>query len=230
VRLKNESKSLMNGRMTGLSDTLTVGLILVLLFGAVVLYLYTRLQQAEHKISLLESILLDLKMSTEIHSYSELPASEHGSDSKGPTESTPEEYVPFIEENEAVSNNLDESSPKPSSPTPSLHEEEIEVEQYKSVIEDAIANDTDVTPQSTSKTTINYESPSVNYDILTLKELQSLAKSRGITGAGSMKKGPIIEALKTSDKTLTNIGSSPFGSVSSSFLETSSSFPSNESA
>ena len=60
--------------MTSLSDTLTVGLVLVLLFGSIALYLYTRVQQAEQKISLLESILLDLKMSAEIKSYSELPA------------------------------------------------------------------------------------------------------------------------------------------------------------
>jgi hypothetical protein len=55
--------------MTSLSDTLTVGLVLVLLFGSIALYLYTRIQQAEQKISLLESILLDLKMSSEIKSY-----------------------------------------------------------------------------------------------------------------------------------------------------------------
>ena len=36
--------------MTSLSDTLTVGLVLVLLFGSIALYLYTRLQQAEQKI------------------------------------------------------------------------------------------------------------------------------------------------------------------------------------
>ena len=62
--------------MTSLSDTLTVGLVLVLLFGSIALYLYTRIQQTEQKISLLETILLDLKMSGEIKSYSELPASE----------------------------------------------------------------------------------------------------------------------------------------------------------
>jgi hypothetical protein len=68
--------------MTSLSDTLTVGLVLVLLFGSIALYLYTRLQQAEQKISLLESILLDLKMSAEIKSYSELPASDHQEDTR----------------------------------------------------------------------------------------------------------------------------------------------------
>ena len=56
-----------------LSDTLTIGLVLVLLFGSIALYLYTCIQQSEQKVSLLESILLDLKMSAEVKSYAELP-------------------------------------------------------------------------------------------------------------------------------------------------------------
>ena len=62
---------------------------------------------------------------------------------------------------------------------------------------------------------------------MTLKELQTLAKTRGISGAGTMKKGSIIEALKTSDRSSTTVepGSTLLGSDSSSFLETSGSFP-----
>lgn len=59
--------------MTYLSDTLTVGLVLILLFGSIALFLYTRVQQAEQKLSLLESILLDVKMASAIKSYEELP-------------------------------------------------------------------------------------------------------------------------------------------------------------
>jgi photosystem II stability/assembly factor-like uncharacterized protein len=62
--------------------------------------------------------------------------------------------------------------------------------------------------------------PSVIYDSMTLKELQALAKSRGITGAGSMKKGPIIEALKTSDR-ITVVKPGSTGTGANSFLETS---------
>ena len=62
--------------------------------------------------------------------------------------------------------------------------------------------------------------PSVVYDSMTLKELQALARSRGITGAGSMKKGPIIEALKTSDR-ITVVKPGSTGTGSNSFLETS---------
>ena len=81
--------------MTSLSDTLTVGLVLVLLFGSIALYLYTRIQQTEQKISLLETILLDLKMSAEIKSYSELPATELSEMKGGNQSESNAEYRPF---------------------------------------------------------------------------------------------------------------------------------------
>jgi hypothetical protein len=61
---------------------------------------------------------------------------------------------------------------------------------------------------------------------MTLKELQNLAKSRGISGAGSMKKGSIIEALKTSDRSSSTIEPGSLGGTAgtNSFLETSSPF------
>jgi hypothetical protein len=51
--------------MNGLSDSLTIGLVLALVFGALFFYLYSRLSQAEKRVSLTENILLDLKMATE---------------------------------------------------------------------------------------------------------------------------------------------------------------------
>ena len=218
--------------MTSLSDTLTVGLVLVLLFGSIALYLYTRLQQAEQKISLLESILLDLKMSAEIKSYSELPASDHQEDSR-PTQGG---YAVFNDDegaDEDVSANQDvgESgcpvkvlgaaisgaiSPSSESSNP-----ETKTTEY-APLDDAVQ----LEPESkeSKDTTVRM---SANYESMTLKELQTLAKNRGISGAGTMKKGPIIEALKTSDRSTTVIepGSTLLGgSGSSSFLETSGSF------
>ena len=58
----------------------------------------------------------------------------------------------------------------------------------------------------------------VLYESMTLKDLQSLARTRGISGAGSMKKGAIIEALKTSDRTTVI---KPGSAGANSFLETS---------
>ena len=187
--------------MTSISDTLTVGLVLVLLFGSIALYLYTCIQQSEQKISLLESILLDLKMSNEIKSYSELPADDTHAVSHvlPPTPATPvsdeasqkaDVYVPFSDDEETLDTGVDTA---------------IDVEE--------------LTPMEESK---EEEVVKVNYDSMSLKELQALAKSRGITGL--TKKGALVDALKAADETVKpgSLASSSLGAVgSNSFLETS---------
>ncbi len=232
MRQKIVENSLEHGRMTSLSDTLTVGLVLVLLFGSIALYLYTRIQQAEQKISLLESILLDLKMSSEIKSYSELPAENIIQKTGGfSTEQNDMSYTPFNEDDENDNNDDDEvypgavvgsSSPlKSGSPAPSVSgsvndTSDNEVTEYKSIIADAVKSDSEV-KENASKVSANYEA-------MTLKELQTLAKTRGISGAGSMKKGAIIEALKTSDRSSGAVQPGSFGGSTGSFLETSAPF------
>lgn len=229
MRLNLKQKSLKLGRMASLSDTLTVGLVLVLLFGSIALYLFTRLQQAEQKISLLESILLDLKMSAEIKSYTELPASEeikiHASDVMPSGGAAP--YKPFDEEetesgavvteytslDDIVGTNSKHSS-RPSSPShvdvDAVVDADLEhVGDYKDAVASAL---TEFEPPKAS---------TVNYEGMTIKELQVLAKSRGISSANSMKKASLVEALKTSDKAASTIEP---GSASGNapFLETSS--------
>lgn len=51
--------------MNIVGDAFTVGVVLLLVIGAVAFYLYTRLAQVEKHMNLLESILLDLKVATE---------------------------------------------------------------------------------------------------------------------------------------------------------------------
>jgi hypothetical protein len=50
--------------MSALGDSLTVGIVLTLIFGAVCFYLYSRMNQNEKRVSLLENLLLSLKIST----------------------------------------------------------------------------------------------------------------------------------------------------------------------
>lgn len=193
--------------MTSLSDTLTVGFVLVLLFGSIALYLYTCIQQSEQKISLLESILLDLKMSAEFKSYTELPA-EHEvvhakavvAAAKNDTESDHNAYVSFDdaaeEEENSTALEVEELAPL-SQPSPKKSE---------SLSETSVL---DIVEESVS-----------NYETMSLKELQSLALTRGITGAKSMKKGPLQEALRTSDRVRPG---SDVVAGSSSFVESSAS-------
>lgn len=181
-----------------LSDTLTIGLVLLLLFGSIVLYLYTCIQQSEQKISLLESILLDLKMSGEMKAYTELPADSH--EVVIEKEAKEDAYVPFNDEAE--------EDPIVGSVA--------EVSEYKSIVADAIEDVEDITDLTAEPS--NDLSSEPNYDAMTLKELQGLAKSRGIMGV--TKKAPLIEALKTSDR---SVKPGSLGAGSNSFLETSAS-------
>jgi hypothetical protein len=195
--------------MSYLSDTLTIGVLLVLLFGSISLYLYTRIQQAEQKIHLLESILLDLKMSAEIKSYTELPADDLHDSNLPVFQSTTvkdDDYVALDDVDTSITEytSLDEASEPAGEHTAITLDETVE----------------DDTPTDHTNDTTNSVAPSVLYDTMTLKELQALAKSRGITGAGSMKKGPIIEALKTSDR-ITVVKPGSTGTGANSFLETS---------
>jgi hypothetical protein len=208
--------------MTSLSDTLTVGLVLVLLFGSIALYMYTRLQQAEQKISLLESILLDLKMSAEIKTYTELPASEEVKvHSGGAATYKPFEDADVADESSAIE--VTEYTPLDDIVgTESKHSSRPSSPPHVDDADNSPGTHIHYTETTSSALTEVESSPSsVNYDGMTIKELQTLAKSRGISSANSMKKASLIEALKTSDKATSTIepgsaaGTAPF-------LETSS--------
>ncbi len=215
--------------MTYLGDTLTVGLVLVLLFGSIALYLYTRIQQSEQKISLLESILLELKMASEVQAYTELPALEpshsHSQRPKSPVSSveSTSNYTPFNdsqEDNQLESHTLtletipesdssdSQSTRSSDAPNDSVQLEVLdevdEVSEYKSVVADVF------NPSSPKE--------SVQYENLTLKELQTLAKTRGLSGSGTKNKASLVESLKAADRsTVVKPGSMSSGS----FLETS---------
>ena len=172
--------------MAGLSDSLTIGILLILVFGAAAFYLYSRLTQTDKRLSLMENVLLTLKMSTE--------ASMMGPDSVEPVsmpsplqaddvdEVDEEQYAemlkrsgpPFVESSaseEAAAEELLRSIPTP----PPVAEAEAEAEAE---------------PTTSRKMDANYES-------MSLKELQALAKTRGLSaGAKATKKRELIDFLK----------------------------------
>ena len=83
-------------------------------------------------------------------------------------------------------------------------DEVIDIDEYKSAISDGVTSSEQSNP---------------NYEAMSLKELQSLAKSRNIVGV--TKKGPLIEALKTSDRSSAVKPGSVNAVGSNSFLESS---------
>ena len=170
--------------MNGLSDTLTIGLVLALVFGALFFYLYSRIGQVEKRISLTENILLDLKMATE----NTMMAMASGGHVHPVDEQEQENQIQHIE---AV------GQPEP------IDKGEIEQvpneDFYNQILEQA-----NTEPPSTSSTTDASVSNrvDVNYESMTRKELQAEAKRKGVAVSANAHKKDIIDALKRQGQTV----------------------------
>lgn len=174
--------------MTTLNETLTLGLILVLLFGSICLYLYTRVQQSEQKLNLVESILIDLKMTTEVKSYPDLPA--------------PLPTSIHVSSTESVSTAEVTMKPMPEDLSLTVVEiNDIASSSFSEVISNG--ESTSLAEQFASeegRTETGSVKVGPNYSSMTQTELRALAKQRHISGASGMRRQQLIEALQTSDR------------------------------
>jgi hypothetical protein len=202
--------------MPSLNDTLTVGLVLILLFGAVSLYLYTRIQQCEQKLNLVESILLDIKMSAELRDYPDIPFSsfpqmpgpvavQQQRSPTPPTPSSPHENrkgVAAFDDREAAEDlfvgggsgpvAVEEFLPET---LPSIDETRVQIHEVSVAAAAPVAAPAPAPTVASSRVSVG-----ANYESMTLTELKALAQQRNITGAKSMKRNQILEALRTSDR------------------------------
>jgi hypothetical protein len=161
--------------MNGISDSLLIGVLLLLIFGAISFYLYSRLSQTEKRLSLMENLLLQLKLSTE--------ASLMGPDTVEPV-SGPSP----LDKDDVDSVNEDEYAEMlkeiPSSVV-------VEVSDDKESVHD---EEVELRP-STEEIQTQIRKMDVNYESMTVKELASLAKQKGLS-VGSQRKKDLIDALK----------------------------------
>ena len=169
--------------MNGLGDSLTIGILLTLIFGAACFYLYSRLSQNEKRVSLLENLLLNLKMSTE--------ASMMGPDMVEPTSSpapletgdvdevSEVEYADILKGIPAVVSEVVADADTNANANANAN---AEAEAEEAFLRSAAS----VTP--VRKMDANYES-------MSLKELQALARQRGLNGIPSRKR-ELVDALK----------------------------------
>lgn len=164
--------------MAGLSDSITIGILLLLIFGAVSFYLYSRMSQTEKRLGLLENLLLTLKLSTE--------ASLMGPDSVEPISSpaplNPEDVDDVHEEDYAAM--LKASSPSSHSASPN-HAASASVKSEEADAEELLRS-----MHLEKKTSVD-----VNYESMSAKELKALVKERNLAGAPE-KKREIIAFLK----------------------------------
>ncbi len=223
--------------MNPVGDTFTVGIVLLLLIGAVAFYLYTRIGQVEKRINLLENILLDLKVATE-NAFMGFPSP---ASSGGGSGSSHEQNKPMTaEEEEELLSEYVPKLPIASSRTEAAEEEENdETRMYEAALEsalesaaaeeggaDAVASDADKSVEVSSsaapaapKSEVHVNKLETAYTEMNVKELRSIAQARGITGVGKLSRKELIEALQKRDSGVVDgIEASPAGGAFESSL------------
>ena len=164
--------------MNGLSDALTIGLVLALVFGALFFYIYTRLGQVEKRVSLTENILLDLKIATE-NTIMSMSAPPEGSPASASAPHHEEQLHHELQQEQEQQN--EEQAP--------------DEEFYKQVLQQAVLVPSDA-PTATLDETQASAKVDVNYESMTLKELKALAKQRSVNVPASAHKKDVIDLLK----------------------------------
>ena len=159
--------------MMAISDGVVIGVVLGLVFTAVCYYLYNRQAQLERKVGLMENILLDLKVTTE---QTLLSATEPREPMTSSEEAMPYREVAPIRESSETREIAVEQPSRVRTPPASVQVER-EEEQQASV----------------------QGSASASYEDMTYKQLQQLAKQRGISGLRNVSKAQVIEALTKYD-------------------------------
>jgi hypothetical protein len=186
-----------------MNDSLMVGIVLTLVFGAVIFYLYNRLSMTERKMGLFEGVLTDLKIMMDSAPYVSGPPSEGNRSSMSEFEPTPE-YLNAI------------SGPFP------LKEEEVEEVQDEQAMGQPMGQQMENPVKSlqidelagvplTATNAINVTKLSPDLESMSLKELQQLAKEKGLTVAAGARRKALIDLLKVN-------GSSDTSSVQGTVL------------
>lgn len=170
-----------------MNDALMIGIVLTLVFGAVVFYLYNRLSMTERKMGLFEGVLTDLKIMIDAAPYSSSPSS-HGP--------TMQEFEPTPEYLNAI------SGPFPIKPD---EVEDVSEDDYKKAMDSPVSQEVPYKSLQidelagvpvTATNAISVTKLSPDLDSMTLKELQGLAKQRNLVVPSGARRKAIIDILK----------------------------------
>ena len=215
-----------------MNDALMIGVVLTLVFGSIIFYLYNRLTMTEKKMSLFEGVLRDLKMMLDAAPFA-----------SGAPPSHMQEFEPTPEYLNAISG-----------PVP-IQQDEVEdvdaanneaVEDYQQTLEQALesASAAEAMESMESKTLQIDESSataatgtlapvsvtklSPDLDAMSVAELKALVKQKSLTAPAGARRKDLIDLLKKSSDGSTTMLDGPappaegaaFVSDSSDMLET----------
>lgn len=173
----------------GSSDLFTISALLVLIIGAACFYLYTRIKQVEKKLTLVEGILLDLKTATEA-SFLDFPAATSYLLAKDLGAEDDEDDGDFIPE----SSSEDISGGGSSSAFNDDDVEDLEAAHEEEKHEVQVTKMDDASPATSTSSDDN-----VNLELLNVKELMAIARSKGLTISKTMRKQQIIDAINAAE-------------------------------
>ena len=182
--------------MAAPSDAVVIGIILTLVFSAAIYYIYTLLQQLEGKVSVLNTVIFELKKTNEqyINMYDGSVGGAGAYD--GPMEpfSMEATHGPITTTVPSVTN--DAASPmtemKPYTDVETKNDLLLPVKEETFVMEEVVVADETANASSSVSLGANYES-------MTYKELVAEAKRKHVKGASKMTKQEIIDTLKQHD-------------------------------
>jgi len=174
---------------SGFTESLTIGITLTLVFGAVCFYLYSRLVQNEKRVSLIESILLDVKMSMEMVGQSGGRGGGNNDD-----DMAVEQVEPVSGPEPLSQNDVDES----------------EEEAYKDVLQQVSSQPEMKTfdlsgakptkgAASASAGAVEVTKVTPTYESMTVKELKELTKKRNLKTPHGAGRKELTEALRKTD-------------------------------
>jgi hypothetical protein len=171
---------------SGFTESLTIGITLTLVFGAVCFYLYSRLVQNEKRVSLIESILLDVKMSMEMVGQS-------GGRGHNEDDMAVEQVEPVSGPEPLSQNDVDES----------------EEEAYKDVLQQVssqpemktfdLSGAKPTKGSAAAAAAVEVTKVTPTYESMTVKELKELAKKRNLKTPHGAGRKELTEALRKTD-------------------------------
>ena len=173
---------------SGFTESLTIGITLTLVFGAVCFYLYSRLVQNEKRVSLIESILLDVKMSMEMVGQSGGRGGGNNED-----DMAVEQVEPVSGPEPLSQNDVDES----------------EEEAYKDVLQQVssqpemktfdLSGAKPTKGSATAAAAVEVTKVTPTYESMTVKELKELTKKRNLKTPHGAGRKELTEALRKTD-------------------------------
>ncbi len=178
-----------------LSESLTVALFLVVLFGTVCFYLYSRMSYTEKRLSLIENMLLDIKMSMDSAGRDEPEYVPEPVSAPSPLAATEGEALPSegAAEESLYKNILGE-----------LHGETLEeVESKQQEVEQRSSTpvrEESTRPPSPQLPTFTASRVMPNYEAMIKSELIALCEKRQLKVSGAKKRADLIAALRKYDE------------------------------